>query len=695
MAKSPTVRRRGKSLDLVGSESVSDERRDHPPPPSTKNGETPHPTPGVFSTLAAQGGPIAEQTQLSSSYVVKEPTSEGPALPAAESLVPSLREASGLSSAQVEVSPSSPDKGPAELKPSPIDLPVKKEFIPPKSTSYCATLDRTTPQTSVKAPPSDLNALPATTPLPQAEEGVFAPLARLTDGAPKPLEMVNYPGLKPANVQKAERDAKSVDLIRVWRAEPWTFVKDVFGARPDAWQEDFLRALVQHDMLALKACKGPGKTCVLAWAIWWFFTTHLYPKILCTSITGDNLKDGLWTELAYWRNKSSMLQEMFEWQAERIYAKQHQDTWFASARTWPRGADKNQQATTLAGLHARNTLIVADEVGDIPSGVITAALAHHSTQDPDAKEVHKTLIAGNPTRMEGPLWDACTRDRSKWWVMEITGDPDDLKRAPRIDKEWARSEIEKWGKEHPYVLVNVFGKFPPTQDNKLLGPEIVQKAMRHVVPEAAWRSEPKIMALDVARSLNSDRSVICKRQGSVVFRFKVFRLDDLMELTSQVAFEFSEWKADIIFVDETGLGGGVVDRLRQLGVPVVGVNFGSRARDTRFADKRSEMWWEMSQAIKGSGGLPGLCLPNDTELASELTAPEHRFDRLSKLRLESKEDLKKRGLPSPDIADSLALTFAEPVFRNMSLSSNVENALQGNRCITEYDPYKGGESWRN
>jgi hypothetical protein len=489
--------------------------------------------------------------------------------------------------------------------------------------------------------------------------------------------------------------ALAVQNIRRWRKEPWTFVKEVFGVDPDDWQEECLRALVAggYDKFCLKACKGPGKSCLLAWVIWWFLVCFTHPKILCTSITGENLRDGLWTELAKWRNKSKMLTDLYEWQSDRVYAKAHKETWYASARTWPKDADKTKQANTLAGQHAQHTMVVVDEAGDIPEGVVAAGLAHHSTNDPKLKEVHITLMAGNPTALDGALGIACTRDRAKWWVKEITGDPDDPKRAKRIDLKWAREEIEKWGRDHDFTRVNVFGMFPRVQGNKLLGPDQVRRAMDAVFPEGSWDREPRIMAVDVARSLAADRSVLTRRQGPIVFPQKAWRIADLMELASQVAWEFSQWPAQVIFVDMTGLGAGLHDRLTQLGLPSVGINFGSTPRDAqRFADKRTEMWWDMHMAVKGSGERAGVALPDDSELLAELIAPTISFNERSRLKLESKEKMKARGLSSPDKGDSLVMTWAEPVFAEVTLPGYTRNALNGSGQSQDYDPYLDRES---
>jgi phage terminase large subunit len=496
----------------------------------------------------------------------------------------------------------------------------------------------------------------------------------------------------------------AADNVLRWRAAPWVYVQEILHAVPDAWQDEVLHAVVglnvdgtplppdqPYDKLALKACKGPGKTTVLAWIILWFMTCFVDPKVICTSITAENLRDNLWTELAKWIAVSEMLTALFEWQTERVYLKERPETWYCSARTWPKDADKTKQANTLAGIHATNTLLVLDESGDIPEGVLAAGLAHHSTVDPTGQlhETHITLQAGNPTSLDGALGIACTRDAKMWWHKSITGDPDDPKRAPRISVEWARQQIATWGADNPWVLVNVFGKFPPVSVDKLLGPDHIRAAMELQVHAATWRGQPRIMALDVARSTTRDRSALCRRQGSVVFPFHIYRLADSNDLAGQVAFEFSRWPADTIIVDAVGIGGPVADFLRALGLPIVMFYGGNPARDPRFKDRRTEVAWAAAQEIKGTGGAPKLALPRQaTDLVSEATAPLIKWLN-GRMKLESKEEMLKRGVPSPDVWDSLCMTYAEPALVVApNIGRSVENAIhQRTKMAVEYDPF--------
>jgi phage terminase large subunit len=168
-------------------------------------------------------------------------------------------------------------------------------------------------------------------------------------------------------------EEEALAALTGWIRDPVLFVRQVFGAIPDEWQADALRAIPANPRVGMSACKGPGKSCVLAWTIWWFIYTREDAQVMCTSITGDNLKDNLWKELSVWYSKSPMLQRAFEVRGERIIHRERPKTWWVSARTWAQNADPTQQANTLAGFHGAHVMVVLDEMGDYPDGVVVAA----------------------------------------------------------------------------------------------------------------------------------------------------------------------------------------------------------------------------------------------------------------------------------------------------------------------------------
>ncbi len=469
--------------------------------------------------------------------------------------------------------------------------------------------------------------------------------------------------------------------IREWRADPILFVREVFKVEPDAWQKDFLMAFCKRNRVAAKACKGPGKTAVLSWCAWWFLVVFPHPKIAATSITGDNLKDGLWTEMAKWQKKSQFLTQSYVWTATRIYAKHHPETWWMSARAWAKGASAEQQANALAGLHADFILFIIDEAGGVPDAVMAAAeaaLANAGTEV-NPNSVAKLLICGNPTHLSGPLYRACTSERNLWHVIEITGDPDDPKRSPRISIQWAKEQIAKYGADNPWVLVNVFGKFPPSSINALLGPDEVSAAMRRTVRPEMYNRSAKALGVDVARQ-GDDRSIIFPRQGIVAFKPKILRVPHLRTVAGHVAQAIQKFNPDGVNVDATGgFGWGVIEPLQEWGYTVNPTEFSNSAFSRQFFNKRTEMLWEMAQWVKKGG-----CLPNIPELAVELTALTYTF-KGDQIFVISKDQIKDEIGVSPDLADGLALTFAVPLVPKNPLDQyRKPQQNTGNPLLDEY-----------
>jgi hypothetical protein len=454
------------------------------------------------------------------------------------------------------------------------------------------------------------------------------------------------------------------DRAKLLRLDARVFAREVCRIEPDKWQDLFLAAVsgphvdpTAKRMLALKACKGPGKSFILAVAGWWWLFTRWHANGIALSITADNLKDNLWAELARVQQRSPLLCHFFDHRGERIEAKGYTKDWWLSARSFPQNADKNQQANTLAGLHGRHPFVLGDEVGDYPDGVVVAMEAILSTLVDGKPPDGRIMLAGNPTSTEGPLFRITKRDQNRWWVYEISSDPKDPNRTPRVDPEWVQAQIDTWGIESDFVKVNILGQFPSQQANKLIGPEQALAAAVRKIDEH-YKQDALIFGLDVAR-YGDNASVLFQRQGRFSWRPMMWRSMDLMSLADQVATEYVTKKPAALFVDQSGVGGGIVDRLRELGVPVMAIDFGGSPLDNRFADRRSEMYWKMADWIK-KGGV----IPDDIQLRQELVSPNFSYKstgKITKFKLESKDEMRKRGISSPDMADALALTFAAPV----------------------------------
>jgi hypothetical protein len=196
--------------------------------------------------------------------------------------------------------------------------------------------------------------------------------------------------------------------------------------------------------------------------------------------------------------------------------------------------------------------------------------------------------------------------------------------------------------------------FSATGDDQLLSLSEIEEAARREMQPADIRFAPLILGVDPAR-FGGDRSVIVPRRGLQMMKPRVYRGIDNMALADRVAEAIDEYKPAAVFID-AGNGSGVIDRLRQLRHRVSEVPFGGAASDARYANRRAEMWFKLRDWVRAGG-----CLVNDLSLKQDLAAPTYRFNASDRIQLESKDDIKARGLPSPDLGDALALTFAAPV----------------------------------
>jgi hypothetical protein len=243
----------------------------------------------------------------------------------------------------------------------------------------------------------------------------------------------------------------------------------------------------------------------------------------------------------------------------------------------------------------------------------------------------------------------------------------DSMRASMSDAQWAQ-EMEC--------------DFGASSENTLLLLEDVLAAQRRGITEGDYGHAPKVLGVDVARYGN-DKSVIFPRQGLAAFKPRVVQGMSTMDLAGLVAEAIERFEPDATFVDAGGVGGGVIDRLLQLRFQVMGIDFGGKPSDNRFENRRAEMWWRMADWVKD-----GAVLPEGERLIAELTAPQYTYKNArGRLQLESKDDMRKRGLPSPDIADALALTFAAPVAPR-PLWQRVPGIRPEPGCVTEFDPFE-------
>ncbi|HXI97020.1 MAG TPA: DEAD/DEAH box helicase family protein, partial [Candidatus Acidoferrum sp.] len=430
-------------------------------------------------------------------------------------------------------------------------------------------------------------------------------------------------------------------ITRYARA-PIAFVREILGVEPDPWQLEALRALARgQTRVAIRSGHGVGKTAFAAWVIVWFANTRAPFKIAVTAPTAPQLFDALWPELNKWfRTLPRSWRELWDYTSDHITLKAD-DECFITART-----SRPDRPEAMAGLHSASVLLVADEASGIDEAVYEAAGGSMSS----AGAI--TLLIGNPTRATGFFWRAHMLERDRWFTMKVSSID-----SRRVTPDFVHEIEQRYGLDSNAYRVRVLGEFPEAGDNTLIPADLVDSAMLRDIPIDP--TQPVIWGVDVAR-FGADASVLIKRQGNVVPEMpRRWRQFDTMQLAGAVKAEYDlaiSNKPALVVIDVIGIGAGVVDRLHEQNLPVLGVNVAEAASTTgRYGRLRDELWirareWLETRATR---------LPRDDQLREDLVAPRYAFLSDGRMQVESKQSMRSRGLPSPDAADALIHTFAQ------------------------------------
>lgn len=422
---------------------------------------------------------------------------------------------------------------------------------------------------------------------------------------------------------------------------------------PDEWQQELLKSVgewVKSGSLeayrdATASGHGIGKSATVAWIILWAMSTRPHLAGVITANTAAQLSTKTWRELSVW-HKRALNAHWFQWTATRFSAVESPETWSIQAIPWSK---ENPEA--FAGLHAEDVLVIYDEASAIDDRIWEVSEGAMTT--PGAM----WFAFGNPTRNTGRFRECFGKFRNRWNVRQVDS---------RTCRMTNKTELDKWvadyGEDSDFVRVRVRGVFPRAGSNQFISSDLVDLAVSREIDAASNSHAPLVMGVDVARH-GDDQSVIVLRRGRVLEQVQRYRIPDTMQLAAKVAEAITEHRPSAVFVDASGIGWGVVDRLRQLNHSVIAVQVGERAVNAdKYYNRRSELWGQMLDWLKD-----GAAIPNDVELRDDLIGPEYGFDTRMRVQLEKKEDMKKRGLASPDSADALAVTFdqivgAEPAY---------------------------------
>jgi hypothetical protein len=437
-------------------------------------------------------------------------------------------------------------------------------------------------------------------------------------------------------------------------AYPWGEGELAGSTGPRAWQTKVLKEIGDHlsgpqrfepFRLAVASGHGIGKSAEIGMIINWGMSTCDDCRIIVTAGSGAQLQTKTAPEVSKWFRRS-ITSRWFEVQSTSIRSltKGHGATWRADYLTW--SAD-NPQA--FAGLHNRGKriIVIFDEASAIADAIwdtVTGALT-----DEDTEIIF--IAFGNPTEPEGRFRECFGKAKHLWHTAQI-----DSRTVEGTNKAEIATWIELWGEDSDFVRVKVRGEFPRVGGAQFIAPDLVSAARRYRA--VGHERMPKIMAVDVAR-FGDDQTVIGTRQGRKLKVLATFRGQDNMQVAAHVSHFAQQEAPDAIVVDGDGLGAGVVDRLKQLGHGKKLTEFhgGQAAHNGKmYFNRRAEVWGLMREALKN-----GLEIPDDPMLEQELVGPRYGMSGKDQIQLERKDEMKSRGLGSPDIADMAAMTFAVEV----------------------------------
>jgi hypothetical protein len=454
-----------------------------------------------------------------------------------------------------------------------------------------------------------------------------------------------------------------MDPFTAWEnsgSDPLLFVRGVLGAEPSDQQAAALKLLPTEHRIAIRAAHDRGKTAFLAWAARWFMLTRRNYKIPVTANSQDQLRDVTWAEIAKWARKlPDGLRDQIDIGAERIALRSDPENCFAVART----ASKDRPEA-LQGFHSENLLFIIEEASGIEDIVFEVA------QGARASRGSRVIMVGNPTRTTGYFYRAFHQNRASWACLHWPWKP-----APWSSPDFPATVAKEYGESSNAYRVRVLGEFPVSDDAAVIPLNLIEAAIARDIEPSPRRS--RVWGVDVAR-YGDDRSALVKRWGNVCLETpKVWRNRDTMQSAGIVAKEYFETpegdRPAAINVDVIGIGAGVVDRLRELGLPAFGVNVGETAEDSeRFVRRRDELWWRARDWFASRDTR----LMNDPTLIADLTGPTYKLQSNGKILIEPKDDMKKRGIASPDVGDAFCLTFAggehAGIMRNQSFAMNYD-----------------------
>lgn len=467
--------------------------------------------------------------------------------------------------------------------------------------------------------------------------------------------------LSPTGSLKTVNDTEKelAQIIGSFANSPLNYVKFAFAwgegelkdqSGPDVWQTELMNSVeelldggasvTEALRFAVASGHGVGKTACVAWIILWFMSTRPNCQIVVTANTQAQLSTKTWRELAKW-HRMAINRSWFKWTATSFFHVLFPETWRANAIPW---SETNSEA--FAGTHElTGVLIVYDEASAV------ADMIWEVTEGAMTTPGAMWFVFGNPTKSSGRFYDCFHGMGHRWKHYKV-----DSRKAKVANQAELQKWLDDYGEDSDFFRVRVRGEFPKQAVNQFISSEVVMDAMKRTRPrQETYHHYRACIGVDVAR-FGGDTSVITVRQGPYLHPItdKYVGLDTMM-LADKVVDVYRRFQGNaIICVDGVGVGAGVVDRLKQLGFPVIDVQSAAKALDARtYSNKRSELYGRLKDWLYADSSMP-----NDNDIFNQIRVLEYQINNRLQIQLMSKEDVRKEVGNSPDVADAIAYTFA-------------------------------------
>jgi hypothetical protein len=436
-------------------------------------------------------------------------------------------------------------------------------------------------------------------------------------------------------------------LAELHKRDPATWAQDRLGAHLWSKQRDIMSSLVSNRRTAVQSCHGAGKSFNAGLAAAWWIDTHEPGEafVVSTAPSYPQVHAILWEEIRKQHRRGGLTGRVLqsdEWKLDS-------DTLVGYGR---KPADTDVHG--FQGIHRRYVLVILDEACGIPAQLWTAVEAITTNAD------CRILAIGNPDDPNTEFAKVCGPG-SGWNTIQISAFdtpnftdeavPETL-RPMLVSREWVEDARKRWGEDSPLYLSKIKGEFPEASEDTLIPVSWITAAQECLTEPTGWG----YFGVDVAR-FGSDRSIMVHRRGDHVRLLRDWQHTATTESTGIVIAAAREHRPVEIRVDGVGVGGGVVDQLAEQGFPVFDMQAGNAAVDSKhFLNARAEWYWQLRERFEdGAINID----PTDDELASQLAALRFKYTSRGQIQIESKDDMRKRGMPSPDRADALMLAFAD------------------------------------